>query len=301
MGSTAANLSISVQRFRLPLAMKWGWALLLVGEMPVRELAPRAAAPLGVAIAAWIVFVIYAEVARRPASIEVSARGISIDTGGLFAASSAALGVVEMPSWGVPIGVALTFTQGDLRFCLGGRDHRVWPSARLAAAPVVEVDAWLSFDDFEAALAALASHLAPPGRWEGATTMRAALVPHRARRGIASVVGQTQAPLIVEVDRRVLRVLDAAGRCLASASLAQVAFDRAVHVYRGRGAFNMPIILLRVPGAPPLSIGVPDFRLAWRDAVASTAEPQHVLGAPDWLALLDCFQARSSLEIAARE
>ena len=65
----------------------------------------------------------------------------------------------------------------------------------------------------------------------------------------------------------------------------------------GRMRYTMPAIVLLVPGAKALTIGVPDFRFSWLGKVRDFGTPDYVVGAGDWLTLVERSAARPRLTI----
>jgi hypothetical protein len=94
------------------------------------------------------------------------------------------------------------------------------------------------------------------------------------------------------------RVVDlATGRTLAAAPLGHVTATPARHVYGGRMRYAMPVLVVTVPGAPPLTIGIPDLRYSWAGEPRDHGAASYVVGGADWLALVERLGARPFLNV----
>jgi hypothetical protein len=252
---------------------------------------------VGVSLAGILALTAYG-LSSRQVALDAGPHGITIDDGrgGTFPTSNARLGRWNLEVYGVAAGTAVHFQNGERRYCLGGRDHRAPTTAILDAPPVADVDGWLPIDAFDALLTAMNSPWAPGLASLSPGAVRCELAPNRANGVFA---GRGIAPLVLELDAHDLRIFDpATRRLLAAAPVASVRFERAQHHYSGgRSSFTMPAFVLRVPGFPPICAGVPDFRFSGLGPVAKPGPPPYAVGAPDWLTLVDRFQARGLLEI----
>lgn len=105
------------------------------------------------------------------------------------------------------------------------------------------------------------------------------------------------AGLLLEVGPAGLRLLDGPGkRVLGQASPGALELSRAMHSYVTRtGTFEYPSLTLRWAGQPPLAVGVVGLHLRWADVTQHSRAPQHVLGLPDFLALVDALGLRPTL------
>lgn len=229
-------------------------------------------------------------------------------------------------------GTALHLGSGRRRFVIGGRDHRALAEAPLDAPPVDVVDAWLWARDFDDLLTAIGGSLARPMPADGKSA-RCLLSPNFARMISSSVFGAfkntatvmrlkgklPRPSLAIDVGEVSISVVNLETNALiASAAVAQVTATPATSTRSSprMGTHKTPVLVLDIPGASRLSIGCQDlagavqgswtgstklvFRFAWRDEVASAAEPEFVVSELDWLILVDKFGLAKQLEDRAR-
>jgi hypothetical protein len=92
---------------------------------------------------------------------------------------------------------------------------------------------------------------------------------------------------------------------IASAGLAQVTATPAAFTSAGKFDTNtadtMPVLVVRVPGLPPLTIGCEELtgsrlRFWWRGKVPWEKPPAYTVGATDWLTLVEKFGLARHLE-----
>lgn len=103
--------------------------------------------------------------------------------------------------------------------------------------------------------------------------------------------------LLVEVSPAGLRILDASGaNALGPMAPGALTISRAMHTYSTRsGTFQYPSVTVGWPGQRPLTIGVVGLHLRWADVNGQSAAPRHVLGLPDFIALVDALGLRQYL------
>ena len=301
-------------------------------------------------------FLVYA-LKPQPLLVDVWPDRLVLDEGrrGVFPASSARLGVWQLPMYGVAAGTALHLHDGPQRFCLGGRDHRPHPSLRLDATPVENVDAYVAAAELDAILASLPSHGPHAPHALAASpvpaVVRCMLTPNRGSMkgglstalpwfvamGVASVLGVVagalDAPsspvamtvlmvvialvlgaslvgtvvrsmrrptpaLVVQLEAEGLRVLDAkTGASVTAARYVHVQGLPAQHTYSGRTSYTMPMLVLLVPGAKVITLGIPDFRYSWLGDVRKEGAAEYVVGGADWLTLVERFGVRPRLKV----
>jgi hypothetical protein len=258
---------------------------------------------------------------RRKVPIGVASDGLTVDRRrDVFSFDDAQLG-----PW-VNMGVALHLRSGSHRFVLGGRDRRIAPTTRLDAPPVQSVDAWLWVSEFNELLAVggRGSGLDVRGPALGEPT-RCLLFPNpylaeqlgsfAFRKQLRHQRSLSKPSLLLDVDDDALRVIDPNTDALsASAPRADVTATAATFqpdsVTSGDGStYNYPAtpgLVVRVPGAQPLSIGClelvgSEFRFSWRgDALRPNDRPAYVVSGADWQALAEEFGLTPQLEDKAR-
>ncbi len=218
----------------------------------------------------------------------------------------------------VTLGTALHLRCGPKTFVLGGRDHRVGAGVRLEAPPADRLDAWMWADDFDRLLAMI-------GRRSGLDVRAPApgepircllftnpwLLTRRQR------ARDTQPVLALDVGSDQIRVIDPkANATVASAFLAQVTATPADNVVRMSGSWKVnyvePVLVVRVPGMAPLTIGCRDEtdpvgtwvwgsrqfprRFSWSDSVPSERESDFVVSGADWRTLVEKFGLAPQLD-----
>ncbi len=278
---------VSVGWFVVTATMTGGLVPLLFDDSTAKPVAG------GILVGMLLVYCVFAVVALTPVPllIDVGSAGITLDEGrrGVFPAATARLGVWQLPLYGVAAGTAVHLGGGGATFCLGGRDHRPSPALRLDVAPVQEVDAFVTAAELDAVLAVLHASGAPavPSLGPPPTVVRCALAPNRAtlRGGFA---GTPTVELFLDLYPEGLRIVHArTGALVAEAPLGQVRAFPARHTYSGRPSFTMPLLMLVFPGPVAFTVGIPDYRFAWLGEAHEQAPAPHVVGGPDWLALVE--------------
>jgi hypothetical protein len=245
--------------------------------------------------------------------------------GDVYPFNSAKLG-----TWGVTggatMGTALHLQCGPKRFVLGGRDRRVAAGTRLEAPDVgygqeLDVDAWVSAEDFEEILAIAARRsgldIRPPGPGD---PTRCLLFPNPMlvqdmgfRKRNEFMRSWSQPSLAIDVTDEGIRVIDPkSNSVIASVSLAQVTATPATYRPTSRHWFptaghiisdsmtnylsTMPYMVVSIPGVQPLTIGGRDtvsgvdHRFEWRaDVPVQNRQIDYAVSGTDWMTLVDKF------------
>lgn len=298
-----------------------GFALILVmvGGVVTRRsegmaIAGAGLVALSILALAWTAYVWWRS--RRKVIIGVTSEGLTVNQRDVFPFVDAKLG-----PW-VNMGLALHLRRGSRRFVLGGRDRRIAPTTRLEEPPVQTVDAWLWDSEFDELLtvSGRGSGVYARGPAPGEPT-RCLLFPNPylaeqmgsfAFRKQARLQRSLSKPsLVVDVDNDAMRVMDPTTDALsASASRPDVTATptsfQADSVTSGDGSTHdypaTPGLVVRVPGAQPLTIGCLDlvgsqFRFSWRGAVPRSNErPAYVVSAADLRTLVETFGLATHLE-----
>jgi hypothetical protein len=105
--------------------------------------------------------------------------------------------------------------------------------------------------------------------------------------------------LAIELDGREVRLRNPRTNVVVStAPLGSVAVTRAMHRTAGRMSVEYPLVTLRMPGRPPLSVGVYDWRYSWNDRAPFVwSGPRYVVGTPDWNALTEVLGVRGFVAV----
>ena len=268
---------------------------------------------------------------RKKIVISVANDGLTVDQapGARFAFSDATLGLwTHTGNTSPPLGAALHLQNGPHRFVLGGRDYRIANGTRLDAPPADSVDAWMWTSDFAVLLIMLGRRSGPAP----ADPTRCVLFPNPSRLFAFSGLGmfnnaelQANSPqtgLAMDVGKDAIWVIDLnRNALLVSAWLAQVTATPAqnrTRVYRA-GTWTTPVLVVRLPGSAPVSIGCSDgpdpgtarvsyvpgryggvSRFSWRGEVQPEDQPEYLVSGADWLTLVEKFGLVPQLEDNAR-
>jgi hypothetical protein len=277
---------------------------------------------------------------RKQILICVTSDGLTVDQrpGDVFSFADAKLGIWILAGIvNLTMGAALHLQCGNHRFVVGGRDHRIANGTRLNAPPTGSVDAWMWTSDFAGLLAMVGrrSGLDVRGPAPGEPT-RCLLYPNASRSFSYSGFGMfnnlgtyrqlqanpPQPGLAMDVGKDAIWVIDLNRNALiASAGLAQVtatAAENRTYVYRA-GTWTTPVLVVRVAGLQPLTIGCPDSpdpawprvsysavgvkrnvsRFSWRGQVYQESQPDYLVSGADWLTLVEKLGLASYLEDTA--
>ncbi|OBI40651.1 hypothetical protein [Mycobacterium sp. E796] len=258
---------------------------------------------------------------------------VSKRPGDVYPFAGAQLGVWGR-SGGMTMGTTLHLHCGGRRFILGGRDYRVADGTRLEAPDAgyglpLDVDAWVSASDFGEILALSGHHAAQAGASSPAGPVRCLLFPSPlaiqqmgpfAVRRKQQVLNSANHPrLAIDVDADSIRVVDPNSNALhASVQVAQVTATPETYQFRYGGLgfgspdqivgrmfergmasslSTTPVLVIGVPGAPPLTIGCRDtiggldMRFSWpRDVRQRVNEPpEFSVSGGDFLLLVEKF------------
>jgi hypothetical protein len=225
--------------------------------------------------------------------------------------------------WGAgTMGTALHLRCGRHQFVLGGRDHRFEGGAQPAEAPVPGVDAWLSHDEFGQLLTVVGPRagldIRPPTPG-GPTRYVLFPNPQRVQAVSPSAVRkqhkllQSATNVAIDMEPHAIRVVDPNTNALiASASPTEVTATPATYRFpyshwfpslnnvvtdlENKYLSTAPVLILRVPGAQPLTVACLDVegalgiarRFSWRDDVPVEDEPaEYAVSGADWPALVE--------------
>ncbi|HZN83408.1 MAG TPA: hypothetical protein VFC01_27555 [Mycobacterium sp.] len=264
---------------------------------------------------------------------------VNIRPGDVYSFIGAKLG-----TWGVTggatMGLALHLQSGERRFILGGRDRRVAAGTRLEAEDVgyglpVDVDAWLSAEDFEEILTMVSRRSGLDIRRPGpGDPIRCLLFVNSLKlQEIGSFSfrkqwefsrSMHQARLAIDVVPEGIRVIDPqSGALIAAVSTAQVTATPVIyspeqgnHWFPDLGnvisdvATNYwstsPGMRVSVPGMAPLTIGCRDsvsgldFRFSWPGGVpVVAARADYEISGTDLLTLTEKFGLTRHLQRGA--
>jgi hypothetical protein len=146
--------------------------------------------------------------------------------------------------------------------------------------------------------------------------------PIRCQLNPAPSFWKKQPPLALDVGKDAIRVIDSNTTALiASASLAQVTAKPAKYTHSSESGptYTQPVLVVGVPGLPPLRIGTAlagysswgagaQYRYAWSGKVGRAKRPTYVVTVAQWLRLVEKFglstlvvDERASGEIDRRE
>ncbi|WP_068188425.1 hypothetical protein [Mycobacterium sp. UM_CSW] len=258
---------------------------------------------------------------------------VSKRPGDVYPFAGAQLGVWGI-SGGMTMGTTLHLHCGGRRFILGGRDYRVAAGTRLEAPDAgyglpLDVDAWVSASDFGEILALSGHQAAQAGASSAAGPVRCLLFPSplaiqqmgafAVRRKQQLLNSANHPRLAIDVDADAIRVVDPNTNALhASVQMAQVTATPETYQFRYGGLgfgspdqivgrmfergmasslSTTPVLVLGVPGAPPLTIGCRDtiggldMRFSWpRDVRQRVNEPpEFSVSGGDFLLLVEKF------------
>lgn len=244
----------------------------------------------------------------------VTSDGLTVDAwpGDVFSLGDAQLGRWTLKGYRTTKGTALHLRCGKHRFVLGGRDHRIASGTRLKATPVDTVDTWMWAAEFDELLAMVGHpHGLDAGRREPGEPTRCLLMPNPA--------SPPRHSLAIDVGEEAISVIDVKGNAgVASAPLAGVTATAAQSSRSTRylATRAMPVLVLCVPNAQPLTIGCPDsagppqatwsgktkltYRFSWRGEAPNEDEPAYVVSDADWLTLVEKLGLAANLEDRAR-
>jgi hypothetical protein len=278
---------------------------------------------------------------QRRIFLSVTTDGLTVTTrpGDVYPFIGAKLG-----TWGVTggatMGLALHLQAGERRFILGGRDRRVAAGTRLDAEDVgyglpVDVDAWLSAEDFEEILTMASRRSGLDIRRPGAgDPIRCLLFANSLKlQEIGSfsfkkqwefTQSMHQARLAIDVDPQGIRVIDpTSGELIAAVSNAQLTATPVVYRPMEGGHWfpsvgnvisdvatdywsTSPGMRVSVPGMAPLTIGCRDsvsglnFRFSWPGEVGvEAARADYEVSGTDMLTLAEKFGLASQLQRGA--
>jgi hypothetical protein len=221
----------------------------------------------------------------------------------------------------VTLGTALHLRCGPKTLVLGGRDHRLGAGVRLQAPPTERLDAWMWADDFDRLLVMFGrrSRLDVRGPAPG-EPIRCLLFTNPWLLTRRQRARDTQPVLALDVGSDQIRVIDPnANATVASAFLAQVTATPADNVVRMSGSWKVnyvePVLVVRVPGMAPLTIGCRDEadpmgtwvwgtrqfprRFSWSDSVPSERATDFVVSGADWRTLVEKFGLASHMDDSA--
>jgi hypothetical protein len=255
----------------------------------------------GVVLVSVVSFAALLVYSRRPRKLllEVWPDRLVVDEGrgGTFPLETARLGEWQLPTPGVAAGTALHLDAGGQRFCVGGRDHRLHPALHLDAPPTPTVDAHVTAAELESILGAMAGVVsgevaAPPGDPHVA---QCRLEPNRSSTWSLSPVAPA---VVLELDAHSLRVVDVVtGALVAAAPMARVQGTPAKHEQAGGQRATMPMLVLVVPGAKAITVGIAEFHFSWLGEAPDYGAADYVVGGADWLTLVDRLGLRHLLKV----
>lgn len=247
----------------------------------------------------------------------------------------------QLGTWGVTgghtMGTALHLHCGSKRFALGGRDRRVAAGTRLDAPDAgyglpIDVDAWLSAEDFDALLAIVSNRSGLDVRRPSADEPTRCLLFTNSLKlqeiSSFSIRKQWQftrslstARLAIDIGVNSIRVIDpTTAAVIASVSPRQVSAQPVVfRPMQGRHWFptlgnamsdaatdywsTSPGMRITIPGMEPLTVGCRDtamgldFRFAWPGGVPTVAaRADYEVSGTDWLTLVETFGLASHLQ-----
>ncbi|WP_142282318.1 hypothetical protein [Mycobacterium sp. IEC1808] len=267
--------------------------------------------------------------------LEVTRHALTVSKrpGDVYPFAGAQLGVWGI-SGGMTMGTTLHLHCGVRRFILGGRDYRAAAGTRLEAPDAgyglpLDVDAWVSASDFGEILALSGHQAAQADASSAAGPVRCLLFPSPlaiqqmgafALRRKQQLLNSANHPrLAIDVDADSIRVVDPNTNALhASVQVAQVTATPETYQFRYGGLgfgspdqivgrmfergmasslSTTPVLVLGVPGAPPLTIGCRDtiggldMRFSWpRDVRQRVNEPpEFSVSGGDFLLLVEKF------------
>ncbi|MBV9512695.1 MAG: hypothetical protein JO280_01435 [Mycobacteriaceae bacterium] len=232
----------------------------------------------------------------------VTSDGLTVDKkpGEVFSFKDAKLGLWAHGLQPTLSGTALHLQCGPHRLVLGGRDHQLGTATPLQAPPAGRVDGWLQAADFDEVLtmAARRSGLDVRGPAPG-EPLRCLLYPPPEPMGPFAFRRKQQTPqprLAIDLGADAIRVIDPNTNALvASASRSRVTATAANYkVVDPEGSYNMPVLVVGVPGLLPLTI---ETRRAWRGKVPmEKKKPEFRVSEVDSLALVEKFGLAPYLE-----
>lgn len=249
----------------------------------------------------------------------------------------------KLGTWGVTdgatMGLALHLHSGERRFILGGRDRRVAAGTRLEADDVgyglpVDVDAWLSAEDFEEILTMVSRRsgldIRQPGPGDPircllfVNSLKIQEIGSSFRKQREFLKSLHQARLAIDVVPEGIRVIDPqSGALIAAVSTSQVTAtpvvyrpEQANHWFPDAGNIisdvatnywsTSPGISVSVPGMAPLTIGCRDsvsgldFRFSWPgDVPVVAARADYEVSGADLLTLTEKFGLTRHLQRGA--
>lgn len=249
----------------------------------------------------------------------------------------------KLGTWGVTdgatMGLALHLQSGERRFILGGRDRRVAAGTPLEAEDVgyglpVDVDAWLSAEDFEEILTMVSRRsgldIRRPGPGDPircllfVNSLKMQEIGSSFRKQREFLKSLHQARLAIDVVPEGIRVIDPqSGALIAAVSTTQVTATPVVyrpeqgnHWFPDAGNIisdvatnywsTSPGISVSVPGMAPLTIGCRDsvsgldFRFSWPgDVPVVAARADYEISGTDMLTLTEKFGLTGHLQRGA--
>lgn len=265
---------------------------------------------------------------RRQIVVSATSDGLTVNTrpGDVYPFAGAKLG-----TWGVTggasMGTALHLQCGERRFILGGRDRRVSSGTRLDAPDAgygqpIDVDAWVSAEDFEEILAMVSRRsgldVRPPAQDEPTRCLLFAnALKLQEMTGLFKIRKQWefsrslhQPRLAIDVGTDGIRVIDPnTGALIAAATTRQVSatpvvyrptHERALFPSVGNVMSHVatdywstsPGMRVLIPGMNPLTIGCRDsvsgldFRFSWPGEVpVENARADYEVSGMDWQVL----------------
>jgi hypothetical protein len=253
-------------------------------------------------------------------AIGVTQDGFLVDQrpGVVFPFSEATLG--PWTHQGMSVGTTLHLVSGPHHFALGGVDHRKAAAAPFEAPDVEYTDATISASDFDELVAMVAQrrgwHLRGAA---SAEPTRCVLVPNTSKAWTDSMVPwadfvqrgrRKKLPhIVIATAKDTIWVIEQdANALVASAPVAQVTAtpsfynpqSKAGHVVTsissGHWEYSKTAVLvLGVPGLPPLTIACPmspltsASRFEWHGEAPREKSPDYLVSGPDWLTLVETF------------
>lgn len=286
-GTWAGFVAVFAVMFAVPSAWALAWIVLVVMALGVTLFAVLGVRRWG---------------SNKKITICVTSDGLTVDEKPreVYSFDGAKLGVFTVGQAMTTSGTALHLHCGTHRFVLGGRDHRLATATPLQAPPTDRVDGWLPAADFDEVLTMVARHsgLEVRGHAPG-EPVRCLLYPPLKPVGPFRFHRANQTPpprLAIEVGADAVRVIDPNTNTLvASASRARVTATPAHYRQVGpEQSYNVPVLVVRVPGLQPLTI---ECRRAWRGDVPKVKdEPEFWVPVADSRALVENFGLAAKLK-----
>jgi hypothetical protein len=252
--------------------------------------------------------------------IAVARDGVLVDqkSGVVFPFSGVKLG--PWTHQGMSMGTTLHLLADPHLFVVGGVDHRNAATTPLEAPDVEYPDVTMRAPEFGELLTALAGRCGWDARRPtSAEPTWCVLIPNTSKAWTDSMMPgadfiargrRKKLPhLAIAAGKDVIWVVDQNNAPVASAPVAQVtatpAFynpeSKAVHAVtsimnsRSWQYAKTPVLVLSVPGLPPLTIGCPmspltsASRFEWRGDVHREKSPDYLVSGADWLTLVEAF------------